>query len=146
MDESTTAQCCSMFVMGHSAHTLLHADDPKRSTRTLSDNNDIDEEHDDEEEELSMSSAASSVRDVMASCRATRENLRKSRASLRVLLEESRQTIEDARQLRNALCLMINRDKTYCLEEESDHVSDAGSEPSATHSELSDLTPDHDDA
>ncbi len=128
----------SMVVMDHSDPVLCN-DVPKMLTGTLSD----DEE---EEEQLSAYSTASSVRDVIASCRATRDKLRKSRASLRALLEESRQTIEDAHQLRNALFLMINRDKTtsYSLEE-SDHVSDAGSEPSATISELSDLTPDHDD-
>ena len=124
-----------MVMMDHSDHVLCDKDH-KLLTGTISD--------EEEEEQLSAYSTASSVRDVMAGCRATRDKLRKSRASLQALLEESRQTIEDAHQLRKALFLMINRrDKTYPLEE-SDHVSEAGSEPSATISELSDLTPDID--
>jgi hypothetical protein len=92
------------------------------------------------EGELSAYSTASSVRDAIASCRQTRENIRKSRASMRVLLQESRQTIDDARDLRNALqLLLLTRGQSRFLLEESDLDSEAGSQPS--FSEVSDMTP-----
>jgi hypothetical protein len=59
---------------------------------------------------------------------------------MRVLLQESRQTIDDARDLRNALqLLLLTRGQSRFLLEESDLDSEAGSQPS--FSEVSDMTP-----